>query len=63
MNNFYHVYQISIQNRIHFVLLYNQDLWGAPLREVGLVFLAVATVLTIISMVQYLRAAYPRMKM
>ncbi len=44
-------------------LLYNQDLWGAPLREVGLVFLAVATVLTIISMVQYLRAAYPRMKM
>ncbi len=44
-------------------LLYNQDLWGAPLREVGLVFLAIATVLTIISMVQYLRAAYPRMRM
>jgi len=43
-------------------LLYNQDLWGAPLREVGLIFLAVATVLTIVSMVQYLRAAYPRMK-
>ena len=39
-------------------LLYNQDLFGAPLREVGLVFLAVATVLTIISMVQYLALAF-----
>ena len=39
-------------------LLYNQDLWGLPLREVGLVFLVVATVLTVISMVQYLRAAF-----
>jgi len=39
-------------------LLYNQDLWGAPLREVGLVFLVIATVLTVISMLQYLRAAF-----
>ena len=39
-------------------LLYNQDLFGLPLREVGLVFLVVATVLTIVSMIQYLKAAF-----
>ena len=44
-------------------LLYNQDLWGAPLREVGLVFLAIATVLTVVSMIQYLRAAFTGMRL
>ncbi len=39
-------------------LLYNKDLFGLPLREVGLVFLAIATVLTVVSMVQYLQAAF-----
>lgn len=39
-------------------LLYNQDLWGVPLREVGLAFLVVATILTVVSMVQYLRGAF-----
>jgi CDP-diacylglycerol--glycerol-3-phosphate 3-phosphatidyltransferase len=39
-------------------LLYNQDLWGLPLRQVGLVLLAVATVLTIVSMAQYLWSAF-----
>ncbi len=39
-------------------LLYNQDLWGLPLREVGLVFLVIATVLTVISMLQYLWSAF-----
>lgn len=40
-------------------LLYNQDLFGVlPLREIGLVALAVATVLTVWSMVQYLRSAF-----
>ncbi len=39
-------------------LLYNQDLWGLPLREVGLVLLVIATVLTVISMIQYLRDAF-----
>ena len=42
-------------------LLYNQDLWGAPLREVGLAFLAIATVLTVLSMMQYLRSAFTGM--
>ncbi|HIP95011.1 MAG TPA: CDP-diacylglycerol--glycerol-3-phosphate 3-phosphatidyltransferase [Leucothrix sp.] len=41
-------------------LLYNQDLWGLPLREVGLVLLVVATVLTVGSMVQYLQGAFSR---
>jgi len=39
-------------------LLYNQDLWGLPLREVGLVFLVIATILTVASMVQYLYEAF-----
>ena len=39
-------------------LLYNQDLWGMPLREIGLAFLLIATVLTVVSMVQYLQAAF-----
>lgn len=39
-------------------LLYNQDLWGLPLREVGLVFLVIATILTVVSMIQYLRGAF-----
>ncbi len=39
-------------------LLYNQDLWGMPLREVGLFFLLVATILTVVSMVQYLASAF-----
>lgn len=43
-------------------LLYNKDLWGIPLREVGLVFLVIATILTVISMVQYLNSAFSGMK-
>ncbi len=39
-------------------LLYNQDLFGLPLREIGLVFLVIATILTIVSMVQYLKSAF-----
>ncbi len=40
-------------------LLYNKDLWGViPIREIGLLFLLIATVLTFISMVQYLQSAF-----
>jgi len=40
-------------------LLYNQDLWGVvPIREIGLLLLFIATVLTFISMVQYLQSAF-----
>lgn len=39
-------------------LLYNQPLFGFPIRETGLILLAVATVLTVWSMVQYLQSAF-----
>ena len=39
-------------------LLYNKDLFGIPIRELGLIMLAIATVLTFYSMVQYLRDAF-----
>lgn len=41
-------------------LLYNKDLFGLPLREIGLVFLVIATVLTVVSMMQYLKAAFTK---
>lgn len=39
-------------------LLYNKDLFGVPIRELGLICLVIATILTVVSMVQYLRDAF-----
>jgi len=39
-------------------LLYDQPLWGIPLHELGLALLALATLLTVWSMVLYLRDAF-----
>ena len=39
-------------------LLYNNTLWGLPLRQIGFVLLALATALTLISMLQYLKSAF-----
>ncbi len=40
-------------------LLYNQDLFGMlPMRELGIIALVVATLLTVVSMVQYLQGAF-----
>lgn len=40
-------------------LLYNKDLFGIiPIRELGLFFLVIATLLTLISMVEYLKDAF-----
>ena len=39
-------------------LLYNQPLFGFPIRETGLILLAVATLLTIWSMMEYLQNAF-----
>lgn len=39
-------------------LLYNQDLFGIPLRTIGIVTLAIATLLTVVSMLQYLHGAF-----
>ncbi|HFC92829.1 MAG TPA: CDP-diacylglycerol--glycerol-3-phosphate 3-phosphatidyltransferase [Leucothrix mucor] len=41
-------------------LLYNQPLFGFPIREAGLILLAIATVLTVWSMVQYLQSAFKK---
>lgn len=43
-------------------LLYNKDLFGVPIRELGLIFLVIATALTLISMIQYLRDAFSNQK-
>jgi CDP-diacylglycerol--glycerol-3-phosphate 3-phosphatidyltransferase len=39
-------------------LLYDKTLWGIPFHELGLIFLAIATVLTVWSMIQYLTDAF-----
>ena len=43
-------------------LLYEADLWFIPVYNIGLVLLYVAAGLTLYSMYQYLRAAWPLMK-
>ena len=44
------------------MLLYRQNLFGIPTYRVGLVLTAVAAVLTLWSMVQYLRVAWPELR-
>ena len=44
------------------LLLYNQPLFGLPTHQIGLVLLVLALVLTLWSMMIYLRAAWPYMK-
>lgn len=44
------------------MLLYRQDLLGLPTYKLGLVLTAVAAVLTLWSMVQYLRVAWPELR-
>jgi CDP-diacylglycerol--glycerol-3-phosphate 3-phosphatidyltransferase/cardiolipin synthase len=41
------------------LLLYRQPLWGFPTNEVGVLLLYVAAILTLWSMVMYLKAAWP----
>ena len=44
------------------MLLYRQDLFGLPTYKLGLVLTAVAAVLTLWSMIQYLRVAWPELR-
>ena len=44
------------------MLLYRQDLFGIPTYKLGLVLTGVAAVLTLWSMVQYLRVAWPELR-
>lgn len=43
------------------MLLFRWNLWGIPIYEIGLVLTVIAAVLTLWSMVQYLRAAWPEL--
>ncbi len=43
------------------MLLFGHDIWVVPTRMAGLALLAVATVLTLVSMISYLRAAWPHL--
>ncbi len=43
------------------LLIYRDDLWGLPVYMIGEVLLYIAVVLTLWSMVIYLRAAWPRL--
>ena len=44
------------------LLLYNQPLFGLPVQDIGVVLLGLAVVLTLWSMILYLRAAWPYMQ-
>jgi CDP-diacylglycerol--glycerol-3-phosphate 3-phosphatidyltransferase len=44
------------------MMLYRWDLFGLPMYSLGLFLTAIAAVLTLISMVDYLRAAWPDLK-
>lgn len=43
-------------------LLYNQDLYGVPVREIGLITIYIASILTLWSMWQYIKIASPEFK-
>ncbi len=43
------------------MMLYYQDLWGIPIYRIGLALTVLAAVLTLWSMVMYLRAAWPEL--
>ncbi len=45
------------------LLLYHEPLWGLPTRTLGIVALVIAAVLTLWSMLIYLKAAWPYLKM
>ena len=55
-------YKTTAQMIALFMLIYNEPLFGLPLHAIGMVFLYIAVILTLWSMVSYLRAAWPIMK-
>ncbi len=52
-------YKTAAQMTALFMLIYREPLLGLPLQTIGMVFLYIAVVLTLWSMVVYLRAAWP----
>ncbi|MFT5396604.1 MAG: phosphatidylglycerophosphate synthase, partial [Gammaproteobacteria bacterium] len=43
-------------------LIFRMPVFGMPVYEIGLVLLYIAAILTLISMIQYLLAAWPQLK-
>ena len=52
-------YKTTFQMIALFMLLYSEDLFGLPIMTLGLIMLYIAAVLTLWSMVVYIRAAWP----
>lgn len=44
------------------MLLYRWDIWGMPIYEIGFVLTVLAAALTLVSMVSYLRVAWPELR-
>ena len=44
------------------LLIFQQDLWGIPIYNLGLICLYIATTLTLWSMFQYITSAWPKLK-
>jgi CDP-diacylglycerol--glycerol-3-phosphate 3-phosphatidyltransferase len=44
------------------LMLYRQPLWGVPVYQLGLILAVIAAVLTLVSMVRYLQAAWPTLR-
>ena len=44
------------------LMLYRQPLWGVPVYGLGLILAVIAAVLTLVSMVRYLQAAWPTLR-
>jgi len=55
-------WKTAIQMTALFMLLYKEPLIGLPMHTLGMVFLYIAVVLTLWSMVAYLKAAWPVLK-
>jgi phosphatidylglycerophosphate synthase len=43
-------------------MLYRQPLWGVPVYQLGLILAVIAAMLTLVSMVRYLQAAWPTLR-
>jgi len=44
------------------LMLYRQPLWGVPVYQLGLILAVIAAILTLVSMVRYLQAAWPTLR-
>ncbi|WP_177419220.1 CDP-diacylglycerol--glycerol-3-phosphate 3-phosphatidyltransferase [endosymbiont of Lamellibrachia barhami] len=55
-------FKTAVQMLAILLLIIQQDLWGLPIHTVGFVLLYISAILTLWSMIIYLRAAWPSLK-